>query len=217
MPETRLAPNQALMPLTAHRSPAGSLVIGGCDTITLAERYGTPLYVLDEHTVRAACRAYTTALAEHYPAGGRVLYASKAHCTVALLAIVHQEGLGVDVVSAGELHTALHAGIPAEQLVLQGNNKTPDELEYALRVGIGRINVDNLDELAAIAALAERLDVSPKLLLRVAPGIEAHTHEFIRTGQEDSKFGLDLKSGQLEQAIAMFRSHPRLQWKGLQA
>lgn len=217
MSDTRIAPNQALMPLTAQRDASGHLVIGGCDTVALAARFGTPLYVLDETTVRAACRAYVTALERHYPGASTVLYASKAHCTVALLALVHQEGLGVDVVSAGELHTALAAGIPAEKLVLQGNNKTPDELEYALRAGVGRINVDNLDEIAAIVALAERLEARPRVLLRVAPGIEAHTHEFIRTGQEDSKFGLDLRSGQLEQAIAMLKAAPRVQWMGLQA
>jgi diaminopimelate decarboxylase len=173
--------------------------------------------VLDEATVRAACRAYTQALAAHYPPGGRVLYASKAHCTMALMAIAHQEGLGMDVVSAGEMHTALKAGVPASSLVMQGNNKPRWEIEMGLKAGVGRINVDNLDELAMVAEVAEALGVEAPILFRVAPGIEAHTHEFIQTGQEDSKFGLDLKGGQLDTALAFVKAHPRLRWMGLQA
>ena len=142
MPETRVAPNQSLMPLTAERDAAGRLRVGGCDLADLAATYGTPLYVMDELTVRAACRAYVKALAEHYPPGGRVLYASKAHCTMAMLALVASEGLGFDVVSAGELHTALKAGIAAERLVMQGNNKPREELKLGLAAGVGRINVD---------------------------------------------------------------------------
>lgn len=214
---TQLAPNQVLMPLSAERNAAGHLVIGGCDVVELAKAHGTPLYVLDETTIRAACRAYIEALAAHYPPGGRVLYASKAHCTMALMALVHQEGLGMDVVSAGEMHTALKAGVPAESLVMQGNNKPVWELEMGLKAGAGRINVDNLDELYLVAELAEKLDAHPRILFRVAPGIEAHTHEFIQTGQEDSKFGLDLKSGQLDTAMRFVKAHPRLRWMGLQA
>lgn len=217
MPEMRVAPNQSSMPLTAERDRTGRLRIGGCDLGELAMVYGTPLYVLDEASIRAACRAYTTALAEHYPPGGRVLYASKAQCTMALAALVAEEGLGMDVVSEGELHTALAAGVPADRLVLQGNNKPHAELIRGLTAGIGRINVDNLDELHLIAELAEALDTSVRVLFRVAPGIEAHTHDFIRTGQEDSKFGLDLKGGQLDQAMAFVAQHPRIQWLGLQA
>lgn len=217
MPDVQLAPNQMLKPMTLQRNAAGHLVVGGCDLVELAKTHGTPLYVLDEATIRAACRAYTGALAAHYPAGGRVLYASKALATMAVMALVHQEGLGLDVVSAGEVHTALKAGVPAASLVMQGNNKPASEIEMGLKAGVGRINVDNLDELALVATIAERLGVVASVLLRVAPGIEAHTHEFIRTGQEDSKFGLDLKSGQLDEAMAFIKSHRALHWKGLQA
>jgi diaminopimelate decarboxylase len=215
--QTQLSPNQVLMPLTARRNAAGHLLVGGCDATELAKTYGTPLYVLDEATVRAACRAYTEALKGHYPPGGRELYASKAHCTMALMAIAHQEGLGMDVVSAGEMHTALKAGVPAASLVMQGNNKPRWEIEMGLKAGVGRINVDNLDELALVADVAEALGVEANILFRVAPGIEAHTHEFIQTGQEDSKFGLDLKGGQLDTALAFVKAHPRLRWLGLQA
>lgn len=214
---TQLAPNQVLMPMTARRNAEGHLEVGGCDLVALAKTHGTPLYVLDETTVREACKAYTEALAAHYPPGGRVLYASKAHCSMAVMALVHQQGLGMDVVSAGELHTALQAGVPAESLVMQGNNKPVWELEMGLKAGAGRINVDNLDELYLLGDLAERLDVHPRILFRVAPGIEAHTHEFIQTGQEDSKFGLDLKGGQLDAAMTYLKAHPRLRWMGLQA
>lgn len=214
---TQLAPNQVLMPITARRNAAGHLEVGGCDLVDLAKTHGTPLYVLDEATVRAACKAYTEALAAHYPPGGRVLYASKANCTMALMALVHQEGLGMDVVSAGEMHTAIKAGVPASSLVMQGNNKPAAELEMGLSAGAGRINVDNLDELHLVGAIAEKLGVEPRILFRVAPGIEAHTHEFIQTGQEDSKFGLDLKGGQLDEAIRYVKAHPRLRWMGLQA
>lgn len=217
MPETTTAPNQSLTPLTAGRTAAGRLVVGGCDLGELARTHGTPLYVMDEATLRAACRAYTGALAAHYPPGGRVLYASKALAVMGVMALCHQEGLGFDVVSAGELHTALAAGIPAEACVMQGNNKPEAELRLGLAAGVGRINVDNLDELRLVIRLARETGARPKVLLRVAPGIEAHTHDFIRTGQEDSKFGLDLKSGQLDEAMRLLTGQERVAWLGLQA
>lgn len=211
------APNQALKPLTTRRTPTGRLVVADCDLVELALRYQTPLYILDEVTLRAACRAYVDALATHYPPGGRILYASKALCIMAVVALVHGEGLGLDAASAGELFTALQAGVPASAVVMQGNNKPREELVLALEAGVGRINIDNLDELRLVIALAEELGVGPHVLLRVAPGIEAHTHEFIRTGQEDSKFGLDLKSGQLDEALGLVASQSRVVCVGLQA
>ena len=217
MPETTTAPNQSLTPLTAVRTPAGRLVVGGCDLVELARVHGTPLYVLDEATIRAACRAYVDALAKHYPPGGRVLYASKALAVTAVMALVHQEGLGFDVVSAGELHTAQAAGVPAEACVMQGNNKPEAELRQGLTLGVGRINVDNLDELRLVIRLARETGTRPRVLLRIAPGIEAHTHEFIRTGQEDSKFGLDLKGGQLDEAMRLLAAQEHVVWQGLQA
>jgi diaminopimelate decarboxylase len=217
MPRTRTAPNQTLRPLTSSRNGLGELMVGGCTARELVRTHGTPLLVLDEETIRAACRAYVEALGAHYPPGGRVLYASKALAIMAVHALVHQEGLGLDVVSAGELHTALKAGVPASACVLQGNNKTPEELLTALAAGIGRINVDNLDELRLLLALTEVHGHTVDVLLRVAPGIEAHTHEFIRTGQEDSKFGLDLRSGQLDTALGLLAGQTRVRWLGLQA
>lgn len=211
------SPNQSLWPQGASRDAQGELWVGGCRLSDLAQAHGTPLWVLDEATLRATCQAYVQALAKHYPAGGRVLYASKAHCTMALMALIASEGLDFDVVSAGEMHTALQAGIPASRLVMQGNNKSPDELRYGLKVGVGRINVDNLAELALLLQLCEAQEAKVQVLLRVAPGIEAHTHEAIRTGQEDSKFGLDLKSGQLDEAVAMLKGQERVRLVGLQA
>lgn len=211
------SPNQSWLPVGARRDAEGQLWVGGCRLSDLAQAHGTPLWVLDEATLRACCRAYTEALAKHYPPGGRVLYASKAQCHSALMALIASEGLDFDVVSMGELHTALSAGVPASRLVMQGNNKSPEELAFGLKAGVGRINVDNLAELALLIRLTEELGLDAHILLRVAPGIEAHTHEAIRTGQEDSKFGLDLKSGQLDQAVAMIQGQNRLRLMGLQA
>lgn len=212
------SPNQFLWPATAERDAAGRLRLGGCDAVDLLARFGSPLYVLDEATLRRAARAYRETLLAHYPPGAHVLYASKALCVQAVLALVAQEGLGVDVVSEGELETALAAGLPAGSLVMQGNNKPDAELERGLRAGVGRVNVDNPDELGRVAAIARRLGTRAPILLRVAPGIEAHTHEFIRTGQEDSKFGFDIKSGQLDAAGAFIAANAdALDFFGLQA
>ncbi len=217
MPDPQTAPKPCLKPLTCSRSSEGRLFVGGCDVTDLARIHGTPLYIVDEQDVRVACRRYQSALKVHYPGASRVLFASKSHCTMAIAALVHQEGLGLDVVSAGEMMTALKAGVPASALVMQGNNKPRGELVMGLEAGVGRINVDNLDELDAVLELTESLGVTTKILLRVAPGIEAHTHEFIQTGKEDSKFGLDLGSGQLDQALVRLASQSRVQWLGLQA
>ncbi|MEB3285297.1 MAG: diaminopimelate decarboxylase [Candidatus Sericytochromatia bacterium] len=215
LPRSALPP--FIRPLTAERNAAGELVLGGCKALDLAGQFGTPLLVLDEHTLREACREYVQTLARCYPPGGRILYASKALTLCAIHALVFQEGLGLDVVSSGEFHTALAAGVPAEACVLQGNNKTEDELRHALQNRIGRINVDNLDELRLLLRLARQENFAPRILLRVAPGIEAHTHDFIRTGQEDSKFGLDLKSGQLDEALQWLKASPEVECLGLQA
>ena len=217
MPPTRPALQPAIRPLTAARNAAGELLLGGYRASELAQRFDTPLLVLDEASIRAACRAYTETLTALYPPGGRVLYASKALTLRAIHALVHEEGLGLDVVSSGELHTALAAGVPGEACVLQGNNKTVAELRHALQNGIGRINVDNLDELRTLITLAQAEGYAPRVLLRVAPGIEAHTHDFIRTGLEDSKFGLDLKRGQLDEALALLKAQSSVVWWGLQA
>lgn len=190
---------------------AGHLVIGGCDTVELAREFGTPLLVIDEACLRERCRAFKEAFA-----GGEVLYAGKALLLQAICRIVAEEGLGLDVVSGGELYTALAAGFPPERLYFHGNNKTEEELEQALAAGVGRIVVDNFRELKLLSGLARNNnDYRVPILLRLTPGIEAHTHEYIKTGQIDSKFGFTLANGQAEEAVALATSLPALELVGL--
>ena len=174
----------------------GHLVIGGCDTTELAKTYGTPLYVMDEVSIRENIRMYRDAMERHYEGKGMVLYASKAFCTTAICRIAHQEGIGLDVVSGGEIHTALAAGFPMEKVWFHGNNKTPEELTLALSCGVGRIVVDNLEELALLDRLAAAQGRNIDISVRVKPGVDAHTHEFIQTGSIDSKFGVALENGE---------------------
>lgn len=174
----------------------GHLTIGGCDTVELAETYGTPLYVMNEEVIRQALRAYVQSMETYYPQGGRVAYASKACCFLEMYRIAAQEGCGADVVSGGELYTALRAGMPAERLYFHGNNKPEGELRMALEAGVGRIVVDNPAELRRLSSIAQDMGSTAAILLRVTPGIDAHTHQFIRTGQIDSKFGLTLENGE---------------------
>ncbi len=216
MPLAKTSMNQVIHPVTARVNAEGRWEIGGSDLAELVKTYGSPLYVLDEATIQGACRAYLQAVREHYPGPSEVLYASKALCNMAVNRLIHEEGLATEVVSGGELFTVLRAGIPAETIYFQGNNKSVEELRYALKEGVGRFIVDNLDELDLLSAMAEEIGVSPNLLLRVTPGIEAHTHEFIRTGEIDSKFGLDLP-GQLEEAMRRIIRRPLLRFRGLHA
>jgi diaminopimelate decarboxylase len=164
--------------------------VGGCDLGDLARRYGTPLYVLDEDTLRASCRAYREALAAHYPGPSLALYASKANSSLMLSALVASEGLGLDAVSAGELLTALQGGMPPERIVLHGNNKSDEELSLAVTHGV-TVVVDNDHDLERLAVIAPAAGRVVPLMLRFTPGIECHTHEYIRTGHLDSKFGFD--------------------------
>ncbi|MBO8141565.1 MAG: diaminopimelate decarboxylase [Firmicutes bacterium] len=173
----------------------GHMIIGGCDAVELARTYGTPLYVLDEDRVRQACRAYRDAFSRYYPRGLAV-YAGKALLTTGVCRIVAQEGMGLDVVSGGELYTALAAGFPPDRIYFHGNNKSVDELRLALSEGVGRIVVDNLGELELLEALAREQGRTADILLRITPGVEAHTHTYIRTGQLDSKFGIPIAGGQ---------------------
>ncbi len=173
----------------------GHLTIGGCDTVSLAETFGTPLYVMDEQAIRQALREFKNAM-DGYAAGGRVAYASKACCFKELYRIVNEEGCGADVVSGGELFTAIQAGFPAERLYFHGNNKSDAELRMALEAGVGRIVVDNSTELHRLSAIAGGMGKTASVYLRITPGVEAHTHSFIRTGQIDSKFGFTLESGE---------------------
>ncbi|AFY70275.1 diaminopimelate decarboxylase [Thalassoporum mexicanum PCC 7367] len=185
-----LSPNQQLLPITAKINQADHLEIGGCDVVELVKRYGSPLYILDEASLRSACGQYRQAFTKYYDGQALVLYASKAWSCLAICAIVSAEGLGLDVVSGGELYTALKAGANPEQLYLHGNNKGIDELELAIEANI-TIVVDNWYELKTLAQLAKAHQSPTKVMLRITPGIECHTHEYIRTGHLDSKFGFD--------------------------
>ena len=162
------------------------LEIGGCDCVDLANNYGTPLYVMSEDRIRENARAYKNAIAKYYDGNGMALYASKAFSAMYIYRIMAEEGLGVDVVSGGELYTALKAGFNAENIYFHGNNKTYDELKMAVDAGVGRIVVDNEDELETLNELSIEKGKATKILFRIKPGIDAHTHEFISTGQIES-------------------------------
>jgi len=175
---------------------ANHLTIGGVDTLDLAAKYGTPLYVFDEDAIRRNCRLYTESVKQFYNGNGMILYASKACCTLSMCKLMHEEGMGLDVVSGGELYTAHSAGFPMENVFFHGNNKTQDELELALSLGVGHIVVDNRDELLLINELWKKAGKKADILFRIKPGIDAHTHDFIMTGQIDSKFGVALETGE---------------------
>ncbi|MDI3317408.1 MAG: diaminopimelate decarboxylase [Bacillota bacterium] len=192
----------------------GHLLIEGRDAVDLARRYGTPLYVFQESTFRRRCRAFRAAWA---PFRGEVAYAAKAFLSVGLVHILQQEGLALDVVSSGELRTALAGGFDAARIYFHGNNKSDRELALALETGVGHVVVDNAWELDRLAALARQKGRRATILLRVAPGIEAHTHSYVRTGQQDSKFGFDLASGQALEAALQAASDPWLELEGFHA
>jgi diaminopimelate decarboxylase len=242
------SPNQELLPLTARVNSHDCLEIGGCDVTSLVQQYGSPLYILDEETLRTACRQYRDAFKRYYPGVSQVLYASKAWSCLAVSAIVADEGLGIDVVSGGELYTALQAGVSADKLYLHGNNKSVAELTLAINFGC-TIVVDNWQELHTLVNIAKqdrgasseykesfspRLtthdyaanigeDASPlaasrltiRIMLRLTPGIECHTHEYIRTGHLDSKFGFD--PNQLDEVFKFVSQEPSLNCVGLHA
>ncbi|MCL6452132.1 MAG: diaminopimelate decarboxylase [Alicyclobacillus sp.] len=191
----------------------GHLSIGGCDLVDLAARYGTPLVVYDEQWLRERIRCFRAVQRPGWTV--KVSYAAKAFCTLAMCQLVAEEGLGLDVVSGGELFTALKAGVEPAQIHMHGNNKTWQELAYAVESGIGLIIVDNAVELNMLAEIAERAGRVVDILIRVAPGVEAHTHDFISTGQQDSKFGFDLASGQADDALQRLAVEPRLRCVGL--
>lgn len=185
---------------TSQINGRGHLEIGGCDVTELARQFDTPLYIVDEALIRKRCREYMDA----FRATGlkfQVAYASKAFCIMAMCRIADEEGLSLDVVSDGELHTALKAGFPAERIHFHGNNKTPDEIEMALDAQIGCFVVDNFIELQLLNALAGQKNTVANILFRITPGVEAHTHEYISTGQIDSKFGFDLQNGSAFRAV----------------
>lgn len=192
---------------------AGHLQWGGCDAVQLAQTYGTPLYVVDETVFRDRARRYRDTLRRH-ASNSRVLYAGKALLTTAIARIVESEGLGLDVVSGGELFTALSAGFPAEHIYFHGNNKSEEELHYALDSGVGHIVADSEDELRLLATVARTKGVTARVLLRITPGVEARTHSHVQTGQVDSKFGFPLKDGIALAAARQAASSPGLQLAG---
>ena len=206
-------PYADILPLTAAADDAGRLSIGGCDLRELAERFGTPLYVYDEQSIREACRAYRGAFEAELPSV-RVLYAAKAWLSPALTRILVDEGLGMDVVSGGELHTALAGGMPAEQIGFHGNAKGVDELEQALEAGVGRIIVDNDDELDTLDRLTQERGAAQTIMLRITPGVNARTHVKTTTGLRDSKFGFPLPSGQAAAAVERALAAPGLELSG---
>jgi diaminopimelate decarboxylase len=211
--DTNISPNQQLLPLTAKVNHHDFLEIGGCDVTTLVQQFGSPLYILDEATLRTACQQYRDTFQQYYKGESQVLYASKAWNCLAVCAIVASEGLGIDVVSGGELYTALEAGVSPDKIYLHGNNKSRDELILAIESGC-TIVVDNWYELNTLVELATT-DSSIRIMLRLTPGIECHTHEYIRTGHLDSKFGFD--PNDLEEVFAFVSKQPALNCVGVHA
>ncbi len=192
-------------------------MIGGCDVVQVAAEYGTPLYVYDEATIRARARAYRDALQVSYASESLVCYAGKAYCAPWLLRVLAEEQLGLDVVSGGELYTARSGGFPMERVFFHGNNKSEDELWMALEAGVHAIVVDNLEEIERLARLATDRVMRQKVLLRVAPGVEAHTHAHILTGAPDTKFGVSIDTGAAREAAEAIHQARSLEFVGLHA
>jgi len=207
-----MVPRLSLFPSTAEVSSQGHLIIGGCDTVELAAKFGTPLYLFDEFSLRTKCKEFKAEFSRHYT-DTTVIYACKAFINRALALILNQEGLGLDVVSAGELGIAQSVGFPLDQVYFHGNNKSAEEIRLALEWRIGRIVVDNFHELKMLAEIAKEQGYIPDILLRLSPGVDPHTHKYIATGVVDSKFGFPIASG--EEAAAQAMSTPSLNLVGL--
>ena len=206
--------NQDIKPISRKINEQGNIEIGGCDLIDLANKYGTPLYVFDEATIRSITSSYKDAFKE-YP-NMRMMFASKAFMTKAICKIMEQEGFGLDLCSGGEIYTANSAGFDMSKTMFNGNNKTYEELSMAIEYGIGTISVDNFFELALLNSIAESNNKTVRILLRITPGIECHTHEYIQTGHLDSKFGFDLT--QIDEAIELIKDeYKNLELIGLHA
>jgi diaminopimelate decarboxylase len=204
--------SRSLLPDTAEVRPDGRLAIGGCDLLDLAADFGTPLFVYDEAHLRARCREAVAAFGTD-----NVAYAAKAFLCLAMARLAHEEGLLVDVATGGELHVALAAGVPADRLVVHGNNKSMDELVAAVAAGVHHIVVDSFDELDRLDALHAEGLPRPRVQVRVTPGIEAHTHAFVRTGQLDSKFGFGVTDGTAATAVERARASSAVELIGVHA
>ena len=198
-----------LLPETAEVDAAGHLVVGGCDLLDLAAEFGTSLFVYDENHLRNRCREAVAAF------GDGVAYAGKAFLCMAMARIVHEEGLHVDVASGGELHIVLAAGVPADRIVFHGNNKSTAELRSGLDVGVGRFVIDSFDEIDRLESLCPKHFRPPKVMIRVTPGVKAQTHEFIETGQDDSKFGFGVANGQALSAVERTRASAAMELVGI--
>lgn len=206
--------NQFLRPITLRRNDKGNLEIGGCDVVDLVQQYGTPLYVIDEKTLRNICVDYKKAFAKYDKVN--MMFASKSLCTLATSVILAQEGFGFDVVSGGEIYTVYKSGADMNKVLFNGNNKSYDELALAIESGVGRISVDNFFELDLLNEIARSENKIADILLRITPGIECHTHEYIQTGHLDSKFGFDLT--QLDEAVDLvLNTYTNLKLHGLHA
>ena len=207
-----MSTNQLLKPVTTEWKD--NLTIGGCDLVELARCYGTPLYVIDEATLRAICNDYKMAFSNYKNI--KMMYASKALSNLAIAKILDEEDFGFDTVSAGEIYTVYKAGVDMSKVLFNGNNKTKKEIELALDLKVGRFSVDNFYEAALLNSIAQEKNIKVSILLRVAPGIECHTHDYIQTGQIDSKFGFDLS--QLDLIINQVKNdYANLEIKGLHA
>ena len=206
--------NQSIKPVTTKINDKGNIEIGGCDLTELANKYDTPLYVFDEETIRSICKSYKDAF-KSYPKM-RMMFASKAFMTKAICKIMQQEGFGLDLCSGGEIYTAKSAGFDMSKTLFNGNNKSYDELILAVESSIGTISVDNFFELSLLNNIAQSYNKKVRILLRITPGIECHTHEYIQTGHLDSKFGFDLT--QIDEAIELIKDeYTNLDFVGLHA
>ncbi len=193
----------------------GHLTVGGVDTVELAQQYGTPLYVMDENLLVKNAKKYKSSIDKFYGGNGLVCYASKAFCCKEICRIMNKEGIGLDSVSIGELYTAFKAGADFDKICFHGNNKTDEELEFAVEHKVGRIIVDNIFELERLDKIASKKGVKANIMFRIKPGIDAHTHDFVKTGQIDSKFGFALQTGEAMEAVKKAISCPNVNLKGL--
>src|SRR5690625_4773561 len=192
----------------------GHLEIGQVDAVDIVEMYGTPLFVYDVEIIRENCRVFVDTF-KQLGIAHQVTYASKAFSSIAMLQVIKEEGLSVDVVSEGELYTAIKAGFPVDKIHMHGNNKSRNELQMAVNYKIGCIVIDNFYEIDLLAEILQEQNKEMDVLLRVTPGIESETHQYIMTGNEDSKFGFNLQNGQVEKAFQLLHEHPRIHLKGL--